>query len=354
MKQLTTPSQSQQVQQSPLLSAFLAFGLIVLAVYVFVVGKSILLPLVIAVFLWFLINALASGLVKAKVPQGLSTLVATLLLIAGLVLIIELIATNLVNMTGSLPDLETGVNGLLQNASAKVGLKELPSFANFQHLTSYAVTAAGEIGSGLSATAGFVFTVAIYVMFLLAEQHSFAPKLAGYFVDEQRLAKARQVIDTIAGKIQSYIKNKTLISLLVGAVSYVIMKIAGLEYAEFWAVVIFLFNYIPVIGALIATLLPAVFALVQFPTLTTPIVMVLALCAGHFVIGNVLEPRIMGKSLNLSPLVIILSLAFWGSVWGVVGMLLSIPITVGIMVVCAQQPATRRFAVLLSESGHPE
>ena len=287
----------QRLQKSPLLAAFLTFGLVVLGVHVLVVGKSVLLPLVIAAFLWFLINALASLLQRARIPSGVSLAVAALSLIAALVLVLELIGSNLVRMASTLPNIEERMAGVIAHASTRLGMEEVPGFANLENLSDYAVAAAGDIGLGLSATAGFVVTVAIYVAFLLAEQHSFGPKLVGYFVDERRVSKARQVIGTIARKIQSYVWNKTLISLLVAGVSYAIMKIAGLEFAEFWAIIIFLFNFIPVVGSFVATALPAVFAFVQFPNPLTPIAMVGGLILGHFVIGNVLEPKLMGLSL---------------------------------------------------------
>lgn len=336
---------------SALLNAFLGFGLVAIVVYVCVVGRHILVPLAVALFLWFLINALSNVLQRWHMPRGAAVAVSCVVLIGAFVGVLELMAYNIANMVKSIPTTGTDLQETLQSLATRFGIEKLPSVSDFGAVADFGASAVAQIASGLEATAGVVVTVILYIVFLLAEQHGFGPKLRAYFGNKEKSNHANRTMAQIATKIQAYLWNKTLVSVLVGVVSYIVMKLVGLEYAEFWAIVIFLFNYIPFIGAMIATVLPAAFALIQFPTVTQPVIMVVGLITGHFIIGNVLEPRIQGKSLNLSPLVILLSMSFWGSLWGVVGMLLCVPITAGIMVVCAQSASTRRFAVLLSESG---
>jgi predicted PurR-regulated permease PerM len=129
------------------------------------------------------------------------------------------------------------------------------------------------------------------------------------------------------------------------------MRLIGLDFAETWALLIFVLNYIPNIGSIIAVAFPAVLALVQFETLGPFVVLVLSMTAIQLVIGSVLEPMLMGKSLNMSPFAIILGLSFWGMLWGIVGMFLSVPILVTIMIVCAHVPSWRWVAILLSKDG---
>ena len=138
---------------------------------------------------------------------------------------------------------------------------------------------------------------------------------------------------------------------MTGLISYLVLKVVGVDFASFWAVLIFLLNFIPTIGSIIATLFPSLLTLVQFPTLGPFIATISVLTAVQFCIGSLLEPRLMGNRLNLSPIVILLSLGLWGSVWGIPGMFLCVPITVIIMIICSYFPGTRPLAILLSGNG---
>ena len=130
-----------------------------------------------------------------------------------------------------------------------------------------------------------------------------------------------------------------------------VLRWLGIDFAETWALLIFVLNYIPNIGSIIAVAFPALLALVQFDTLGTFVILVVILTAIQLAIGSVLEPMLMGNSLNMSPFAIILGLAFWGAIWGIVGMFLSVPILVVIMIVCANVPSWRWVAILLSRDG---
>jgi predicted PurR-regulated permease PerM len=130
-----------------------------------------------------------------------------------------------------------------------------------------------------------------------------------------------------------------------------VLTLIGVNYAALFALIIFLLNYIPTIGSLIGVVFPSVLALLQFSTAWPFVAVVVLLGVIQFCIGSLLEPRLMGRSLNLSPLVIILSLSFWGSIWGVTGMVLCVPLTVMLLIVCAQFPLSRPFAILLSVDG---
>ena len=125
----------------------------------------------------------------------------------------------------------------------------------------------------------------------------------------------------------------------------------GIDYAPFWALLIFMLNYIPTFGSMVGVLFPSLLALVQFDSLTNFFILVPILTAIQMLIGNVLEPKLMGNSLNLSAIVVLLSLAIWGSIWGIPGMFLSVPITVVLMIIFSNVPQTRAIAILLSSDG---
>ena len=130
-----------------------------------------------------------------------------------------------------------------------------------------------------------------------------------------------------------------------------ILKIVGVHYAVFWAFLIFLLNFIPTIGSLLATIFPAVFCLLQFGEFTQCLMVFFIVGSIQVFIGNFLEPKWMGNSMNISPLIAIIALVFWGSIWGTTGMILSIPITVILIIVCSQFQSTKPIAMLLSEKG---
>ena len=194
----------------------------------------------------------------------------------------------------------------------------------------------------------------VYVIFLLLEQSIFERKLRALLGDPGRAERLHRLLARIAAQIEGYLWVKTLTSLLAGAVSFAIMWAVGVDFAAFWALMIFLLNFIPIIGALLGVTFPSLLALVQFETIGPFLVTSLALGGAQFVVSNLIEPRLMGRKLHLSPLVIILSLAFWGGLWGVVGMILCVPIMVILMIICGHFRPTRPIAIMLSSDGEIE
>jgi AI-2 transport protein TqsA len=161
----------------------------------------------------------------------------------------------------------------------------------------------------------------------------------------------RQSLVEIEHRIERYIWIKTLVSLVTAVLCWVVLAYAGVNYASLWALVIFLFNFVPNIGSLFAVILPALLTLLQFNDWGIFFSVTLSLTAdpgGH---RQLRRARLMGTTLNLSPFVIILSLTFWGGIWGVAGMFLSVPITVIIAIVFSKFEPTRPVAVLLSSNG---
>jgi AI-2 transport protein TqsA len=138
---------------------------------------------------------------------------------------------------------------------------------------------------------------------------------------------------------------------LTSLASWVLMYSVGLDFAAFWALLIFVLNFIPNIGSLVATIFPSLLALIQFDTLTPFLVILIGVGSIQMLVGNVLEPQLMGRSLNVSPLVIILSLVVWSFMWGIPGMFLAVPVTVIVMIVFYNFDSTRWIALLMSQDG---
>lgn len=326
-----------------------------LAVYLLAIGKAILLPLILAIFVWHLINAIAAQFGRIRMPYGYLPVwgrytAAILLLLVMVWFVFNLIAGNISQVGQAAPVYEQNLKQLLQKLATAMGLQELPSMkVLFEGMNLTAIIR--NLAGAVTTIAGNAGTMLIYVTFLLLEQGSFNRKIAALFPEQEREALVHRILHRIAVEIQTYIWLKTLTSLLTGVLSYMVMKIIGIDFAEFWALLIFALNYIPYIGALLGVIFPALIALVQFETLSPFISTTGLLALIQFLVGNVLEPRIMGKGLNISPLVMLLALAFWGSVWGVTGMFLAVPMMVVIMIVCSNFDRSRAIAILLSENG---
>jgi predicted PurR-regulated permease PerM len=162
-----------------------------------------------------------------------------------------------------------------------------------------------------------------------------------------------QGIGQVSEDIETYVWVQTVTGLMLAAGSGVIMLAVGLNNALFWTFVLFLLSFIPILGVTVGSLAPALFALLQFPTLTQAITVFLGIQLVAFIIGNLFYPRMQAKTQNISPVATLLSLAFWSALWGMPGAFLSVPLTLIMMLICAQFDTTRWVAVLLSNDGEP-
>jgi len=217
-------------------------------------------------------------------------------------------------------------------------------------VSAWLSTLAGQAGGLMQATV----LVILFVGFLFAERIWFRTKMDAFFGSEAQAARVGQVISTIIHRVNYYLLVKTFISAITGLLVFVIAKLFGLDLAVALGIVTFVLNYIPNIGSIIATVMVALVAFVQLggPGMTAAIFLLIGVI--QFVAGSVIDPMLMGRALRLSSFGIIISLAFWGAVWGIPGMFLSVPIMVGLMIVCSQVPSLRPIAILLSREGLPD
>ena len=330
-------------------------GLVALIVYLMIVGQPILLPLVIAGFTTYLINALAT--LSSRIRIGGRTLPAAVrfggamvIMLFGLWLVVKLLTSNIAQVVAAAPVYERNLQNFMTQFADWIGLEEVPQARQYlqsMSLTTVIRSLAGTL-TGLIASLG---TVGIYTVFLLLEQHNFPKKIAALVHDPQREALVHRIFERIGAEIQTYVWLKTLISAATGIACYIVMKAVGLDLAAFWALLIFGLNYIPYIGPWLGVIFPAFLALVQFGTLTPFLVTTGLLALIQFIGGSIIEPRLMGTGLNISPVVMLLALSVWGTVWGIVGMFLAVPLMVVVMIVCSHVKATRGIAVLMSANG---
>lgn len=197
------------------------------------------------------------------------------------------------------------------------------------------------------------FFVLIYLGFLLASQYGFRRKIIGMFPNREVRAEAAEVFERVRSGVEGYLWVQTVTGVLICAVAWAMMKAVGLQNAEFWTFVIFIVGYIPMVGGAVAGCAPPLFALVQFESYWPAVILLVGLQTLLFLVGNLVQPRMQGDNQNIDPITVLLSLALWGKLWGVIGMFLSTPLAVMAMAVLAEFQGSRWIAVLLSGDGEP-
>jgi len=213
-------------------------------------------------------------------------------------------------------------------------------------------TALTGIFSSVMSVFGDFILIIIYIIFLLSELGSIRERIKRAF-SEERSNKISDIINEIFTDLKKYIVGITVINLLQGFIFGTILWMFGVDFYFVWGFLCFLSHYVPNFGSLISTILPGLLAFLQFDNIITPIIIIILLIVVQNVIGNILEPKYLGDQLNLSPLLLLVSLIFWGYVWGIVGMILSVPIMSMLKITLSKFESTRSISVLMSYNKEP-
>lgn len=316
--------------------------------------RDIVSPLALAVFLMVMIDSLARGVRRlAPFVSEAAAVPAALILIVGVfVFSAWVIANGFAGFAAHGAQLHARINTLIAQAASVLHLKVTPTFD--QLLSQFDQLAyLGSAAAVFQAVANASLFVLIYLGFLMASRAGFRRKAEALFQKAHVSEGARNVVERIRDGVEAYVWIQMVSGLMIAAPAFVLMAGLGLDNAGFWAFIIFLSNFIPIIGGIISALGPPVFALIQFSGYWQALVLVIALPFILILVGNAISPRMQAKSQNIDPVVIILSLAFWGALWGPTGAFLSTPLTVMIIAICAAFPGARWVAILLSADGHP-
>jgi predicted PurR-regulated permease PerM len=316
---------------------------------------DILTPLLLAIFLAVMVDGF-SRVIHAHLPRLPAWLAMTsAILISALLFLLSavIVATNAGGFIDTLARDEPRLDALVGSVARYIGphaphtvSQIFSQFDPMQYL--------GVVATGLQNFASSAFLVLIYLGFLLASRHTFERKAVKLFPHREARHDARVIFLRVRDGVERYLWIQTVTGLIIAAGSWLVMVLVGLDNAFFWAFLVFIINYVPIVGAAAAIVLPALFGLLQFGGWIQAAVLLGGLWAITFVVGNILLPRMQGDSLNMDPLVVLLSLAFWGAIWGLPGMFLSTPLTVLVMVILAQFEGTRWIAILLSADGAPQ
>lgn len=356
---------------NPAATVFLGIVATVLVGWVLYVGASILQPLVIALLLAIMLQPIVRGLARIGIPPILTVVMLVGLLFYGAIQVGVYLESSIRNLfsedaqpgvpidpfspdQGEMAERVGGWKDLTKLLDERLRESSLPApFTSYvrETLADLEVKdmAAELIGGGF----GFgrsLLLVLIYMLFIFAEQAIFRRKILSIAGDQQE--DAEQVLDTIGQGIQRYLGVKTLISLVTGALCYSALVALNVPWALLFGVLAFLLNYIPTFGSIIAALFPVVTVVAIGEPIGKALAVLAVYLGVNMTLGNYVEPKILGRELDLSPLVIVLSVVVWGTLWGVVGAFLAVPLTSAIQIVLASQENTRPLAVLLS-SGPP-
>lgn len=330
--------------------------LFILGVSVFALKtlQAILLPFFIAIIIAFIFEPFFELLKKKRVPSFLAIVIVilTIVIIANIVSVF--ILTSVGPFTAGIPKYQDKFNSLLQYASDNlknygidaIALKESMNLKNIIQDSSVQGWITSVFTSIASIFGDFVL-ILIYVIFILSELGSLKRRVLRAF-SEERARRIANTMGDIFNDVRRYIVGKTVINLLHAILIGIILWLFDVDFYIVWAFLSFLMHYIPTIGSMIATVLPFMTALVQFDSFGTAIVILVILIVLANVVGNIIEPQVLGDKLDLSPILLLLSLIMWGYVWGVMGMILSIPIMSMIKIVLMNFESTRPVAILMS------
>ena len=312
-------------------------------------AQAVLIPLMIAWLLSYICGPVVTFLVRKKVPLGLSVFLVLMLVLFVCYLGGMFLIGRAQDFIGEYPkyayQLQTMYTDLMYNLSERMNVPE-GAFADInwaQEIGKRLVIASGTLAS----FAGNLVMVLIFLVFMLLGKPYFQYKVAKAFPAE-RATIFSEVTASISKQIGQYLTVKVAISGTTGVLVWLALTLLKVEFALTWGALAFFLNFVPSIGSIIASIPPVLLASVQYyPSVWMPIFTLLVLLSIQMVMGNVIEPKLVGDSLNLSPVVILLSLVFFGWMWGIVGALMSVPIVATIKIVCENIEGLKPLSILM-------
>lgn len=328
--------------------------------------QFIIVPLIIAYLLVFVFEPLNVFLTKKKIPQSVATLIDILIIIAFFWALSTFIIDSFSRLGEELPLYQQKLDKIVRTTANSFGIED-PFFTEFNIAQILSDLDYGGIASGLFSSTISIFSAGFFVLFFFifvssSHKHIIAAIKDRYIKSQARISKKtlkkkvddpeelnnkdrlemiknereRRVEKTfkdITEQIQRYIATKFLISLLTGTLVGIVLWIFGVDFLIVWAVMAFFLNFIPNIGSILAVVLPTVMTLIQYESVGYTLLVGGIIALVQNLIGNLLEPKIMGDKLGLNPLIILLSLLVWGYIWGIAGMFLSVPLTAVVKII---------------------
>lgn len=322
-------------------------------------AQPILVPIVLGALVAFLMDGISKELERIPfysrvIPGWLRMTMTTIVLFLILMVGVGFFARNLEPVVRAVPQYAESLSGTVSALAARFDVELELTWQSLDRVVFDNIDLQSVIRytlNSVSYSAGYMALVFLYAVLFLIERESIAGKIAAIVPDEDARKTVWHTIDLITEQIGTYFTTKTLINAVLGAICWLIFLIFGVEFAAFFAVLTAVFNYIPYVGSWIAMALPMLFAVGKFGLGIETLALFAALSAAQFGVGYFWEPRLMGRSMNLSPVIVMVSLAAWAAIWGLIGAILSVILTSGIMTVLSFFRTTRPLAILLTNNG---
>lgn len=325
---------------------------------VFIVGvvlrlaKSVLFPFFLALLIYFILSPVIGFMIKKlKLSKTVSLVIVLILTFFALYLTGVVMYSSGVTLANELPAYSGKLSTLLEEFQDWLNLPK----TKLDPVTWIKTLDIGKVGGFVLTSLGTFFSflsnillILVFLVFMLAGRGKLNAKLKDAF-SQDRSHRIGNVMDKIEREIEKYLALKTVICVISGIVAWIIMAGFGVDFAALFGIITFLLNYIPNIGSFIAKILPFIIALLQFESPWKAVWMLVVLFVTDGIIGMIVEPRMMGKQLGLSPLAILVALFFWGWLWGIPGMILAVPIIAVVKIIAENVPSLKLLEALLSK-----
>ncbi len=305
--------------------------------FVLSVASSVIIPMVIAILFSFMLYPIIVSLEKIRIPRILAIIIVLIILFGFFYLLGMILYSSVNTFTEQYPWYMEQFKEIYKDLSFQLMTRFNISTSAFLLDYDWGKVSRGyivSISNSFTRLIGYVMLVLIFLIFLFLEFPLFRLKLKRAF-PRSTSKRFFIVIGHITREVGKYLSIKVLISAITGFFVWLVLFIIGLDFSLVWGVLAFLFNFVPNIGSILVVIFICIQALVQFyPSLGMLLLVVFSMTGIQMILGNIIEPEMQGNKLNLSPVIILFSLVFWGWLWGAVGALLSVPITVTIKIIC--------------------
>jgi len=338
------------MQESKLTTAFLGIIVVFVAGVVLRLAKPVLLPFFLAIFLSFILYPILDFSNRLKIPKFISVFFIIIITFFVLYLLGVLFYSSGKAFASEFPKYGQKISSILESLQARIELApfkwdplEWVEQLDISKISSFLFSSLGTFFSFISN----LFLILIFLIFILLGRGNTKPKIRSSF-SKKRASKIIEVIQNIDSQIQKYLAIKTVVSLVTGVFVTIVLLLFGLDFAIVFGFLTFLLNYIPTVGSIIATAFPVIIAVFQFESLWPALWILLILTVIQQVMGSFIEPKLMGEGLGLSPVVVLFFLFFWGWLWGILGMIVAVPIAALVKIVCSNIPSLRFVGELMS------
>lgn len=321
------------------------------SIFILYYGKFFLLPLFLALFFYIILNSISKNLIDFTkkyllvINEAFSFFFIFLLSLTFAYFLFQLLKINVVSIIENSNQYQKNLNFFLELISRNTILEAFLSENLLKDINLIGIFS--NLLNLIKSFTGNLTLVLVYLIFIVIEEKFFIVKLNLVLKNENK----KKLFSKINSDIYNYFRIKTFTSLLTALFTFMILFFLNNELSITFAIFAFFLNFIPYIGSLLAVMLPSVFATIQFMEFFTPILTLILLLLSQIFIGNFLETKLMGKTLNISPIALIIFLSLMGKIWGLVGMFLSVPLLVILIIFLNNFKETKKIAIFLTEKG---